>query len=62
MRETVVPRLRGPCRAARRLCWRLKYPRDGAHEQQLEHTLAWLNRLPEQSDTAPLYELLASKA
>jgi 2-methylcitrate dehydratase PrpD len=45
-----------------RLCWRLKYPRDAAHEQQLEHTLAWLNRLPEQSDTAPLYELLASKA
>jgi 2-methylcitrate dehydratase PrpD len=45
-----------------RLCWRLKYARDAAHEQQLEDMLAWLNRLPEHSDTAPLYALLAAKA
>jgi hypothetical protein len=45
-----------------RLCWRLKYARDEAHERQLELMLAWLNRLPEQSDTSALYELLASRA
>jgi 2-methylcitrate dehydratase PrpD len=45
-----------------RLCWRLKYARDAAHEQQLEDMLAWLNRLPEHSDTAPLYALLSAKA
>jgi 2-methylcitrate dehydratase PrpD len=43
-----------------RLCWHLTRERNAAQNQQMEDMIAWLNRLPEAPDAAPLVALLAA--
>jgi aconitate decarboxylase len=43
-----------------RLCWHLTREGNAAQNQQMEAMIAWLNRLPEAPDAAPLVALLAA--
>jgi hypothetical protein len=43
-----------------RLCWHLTREGNAAQNQQMEAMIAWLNRLPEALDAAPLVALLAA--